>query len=69
MKYPAIDSVWLTVGAFRPYRVLYMGTLAPTGEPIVVYQETGDNVPLHVDRVWCRPLSSWYENFEEVVKK
>ena len=46
-----------------------MGTLAPTGEPIVVYQETGDNVPLHVDRVWCRPLSSWYENFEEVVKK
>jgi len=69
MKYPAIDSVWLSVGAFRPYQVLYMGTLAATGEPLVVYQETGDNMPPHPSKVWCRPLSTWYEKFEEVVKE
>jgi len=65
MKYPAIDSVWLSVGAFRPSRVLYMGLLAPTGEPLVVCQGVEDNVPL----VWCEPLSTWYEKFEEVVKE
>lgn len=63
LAFPAIGSTWLNNKKQTLYKVLYAGTHTETGEALVVYQGVGENAPVDLNEVWCRPLAMWHEKF------